>query len=255
MLPSRPQDVVDDIAQCLAFYTRLPVPLADASERDFASTQWAAPVAGLAVGLVGGFVFLFADFLGLPATAAAALAVASTVAVTGALHEDGLCDTADGFGGGKTRERKLEIMRDSRIGTFGAAALMFSLLLRWSALSALTTPSLAFCALLASHAAARAVMPAFMRLVPPARTDGLSATAGSVPESSVLLAGLIAMAALLLLLGLGSAVAAAVVLVLVFFLIRSLCQRQIGGQTGDVLGALEQSSEIAVLLIACAILT
>jgi adenosylcobinamide-GDP ribazoletransferase len=255
MLPSRPQDVVDDIAICLAFYTRLPVPFARVGERDFASAQWAAPVAGLAVGLVGGFVFLVADFLGQPATVAAALAVASTVFVTGALHEDGLSDTADGFGGGGTRERKLEIMRDSRIGTFGATALMFSILLRWSALAALAAPSLAFCALIASHAAGRAAMPAFMRLAPPARTDGLSATAGAVPDSTVLLAGSVAGAILLFTLGLHAAVLSILALALLFFLLRRLCENQIGGQTGDVLGALEQLSEIAVLMIASAILT
>ncbi len=255
MLPSNPQDIVDDIGTCLAFYTRLPVAPARASERDFASAQWAAPVAGVAVGLVGGLVFLVADFLGLPATIAAALAVASTVFVTGALHEDGLSDTTDGFGGGGTRERKLEIMRDSRIGTFGAAALVFSILLRWSALAALATPSLAFCALIASHAAGRAAMPAFMRLVPPARTDGISATAGRVPDSTVLLAGSIAGVILLFALGLQAAVLSALALALLVLLLRRLCEKQIGGQTGDVLGALEQLSEIAVLLIASAILT
>ena len=114
----------------------------------------------------------------LPPLPAAALAVAATVAVTGALHEDGLADVADGFGGGATRERKLEIMRDSRIGTYGVCALILSFILRISALTNLGDPALVTAVLVAAHAAARAPIPAFMRLVPAARTDGLSADAG-----------------------------------------------------------------------------
>lgn len=253
MLPSRPRDIVADIALCLAFYTRLPVPVS--GERDFAGAQWAAPVAGAAVGLIGGFVFLVADFLDLPPTVSAALALVSTIAVTGALHEDGLSDTADGFGGGKTREQKLEIMRDSRIGTFGAAALVFSILLRWSALVALATPGLVLCALIASHAAGRAMMPVFLRAVAPARTDGLAANAGTIPDVAVYLAGAVATALLLLTHGFTATALSAAVLGLLFFAMRRLCERQIGGQTGDVLGAVEQVSEIAILLIACSILT
>lgn len=251
MLPKRPQDILADIMLCIAFYTRLPVQLSGEA-RNFASAQWAAPVAGLVVGIAGSLVFFFADLAGLPATVAAALVVASTVFTTGALHEDGLSDTADGFGGGKTREKKLEIMRDSRIGTYGAAALLFSVLLRWSALAAFEAPALA-CALLASHAASRAMMPLFMRIVPPARADGLSANAGSIPDSSVLAACLIGAAALLLL-GFHGAVLSVIALTVLFFLARRLCESQIGGQTGDVLGAVEQVSEIVILLIACAVL-
>jgi adenosylcobinamide-GDP ribazoletransferase len=244
--------ILDDIAICIAFYTRLPIRLPDG--RSFANAQWAAPVAGLVVGAIGWLGFFLADACGLPTSIAAAVAVASTVLVTGALHEDGLSDTADGFGGGKTRERKLEIMRDSRIGTFGAAALVFCILLRSAALSTLATPSLVFSALVASHAAGRALMPGFMRLVPPARSDGLSANSGAIPDSAAFVAALMGAAALLFL-GVSGAILAAVALAILFFAGRRLCQRQIGGQTGDVLGAVEQLSEITVLLIACAILT
>ena len=251
MSGGRTQDTLDDIAACLGFYTRLPVRWG--SQRSFADAQWAAPVAGLVVGAIGWLAFFVADAAGLPATVAAALSVASTIAVTGALHEDGLSDTADGFGGGKTREGKLEIMRDSRIGTFGAAALVFSILLRWAALAALAAPLPVLCALLASHAAARAMMPVFMRLVAPARSDGLSANAGAISDPFALTACLIGGVALLLL-GIFGAVLSGVALAVLFFLARRLCERQIGGQTGDVLGAVEQLSEIIVLLIACAIL-
>ena len=100
--------------------------------------------------------------------------------VTGALHEDGLADTADGFGGGDTRERKLEIMRDSRIGTYGVCALIVSLLVRADAIASLTDPVLVAPALIAAHAGARAVMPLVMFLLPAARTDGLRSRRGGL---------------------------------------------------------------------------
>ncbi|MBN8881520.1 MAG: adenosylcobinamide-GDP ribazoletransferase, partial [Salana multivorans] len=105
-----------------------------------------------------------------------ALALAAGMAATGCLHEDGLSDVADGFGGGKTREHKLEIMRDSRIGTYGTAALGLSLLLRWSALAGLAGPVEVLAALIAAHCASRALLGAFMHLLPRARADGGSLT-------------------------------------------------------------------------------
>jgi adenosylcobinamide-GDP ribazoletransferase len=189
----------------------------------------------------------------LSAGSAAALALAATMLATGCLHEDGLSDTADGFGGGQTRERKLEIMRDSRIGAYGASALILSILLRWSAISDLGSPAHVICGLIAAHAASRGVIPAFMRLAPPARPDGLSANAGTVSADAALAGVAIAAALALLVLGPHGAIAAAACLGIAFFLFRSLCLRQIGGQTGDTIGALQQIGEITVLLAASAI--
>ena len=107
-----------------------------------AKAAWAFPIAGIVVGLIGAVVYLFGLPNGLPPWPAAALSVAATMVITGCLHEDGLADTADGFGGGRTRELKLEIMRDSRIGAYGVCALVLSILLRVSALASLAdTPS------------------------------------------------------------------------------------------------------------------
>ena len=115
----------------IAFCTRLPLvgatPIAGST---IAKAAWAFPIAGLVVGIVGAVVYALAHRAGVPAWPAAALAVAATLLATGCLHEDGLADTADGFGGGKTREQKLDIMRDSRIGVYGVCALIMSLLLR-----------------------------------------------------------------------------------------------------------------------------
>ncbi|MBE9606953.1 adenosylcobinamide-GDP ribazoletransferase [Acetobacteraceae bacterium H6797] len=245
------RDLLASVAACIGFYTRLPLPASAPMARDFAAAQWAAPLAGALVGLAGGLTLLAAAALHLPASLAAILALAITMLLTGALHEDGLADLADGFGGGRDRERKLEIMRDSRIGTYGICALALTILARFSALEALNGHALA--AMIAAHTAGRALMPGFMALVPPARADGLSAGIGRIPATSAGLALAIGALALLLL-GPLAALAAAAMLGLWFLALSRLCRRQIGGQTGDVLGALEQGGEVIVLLTACAFL-
>ena len=109
----------------LAFLTRLPLPMAaETSGAEVARASWTFPVIGAGIGLVAALIYWIAYGFGLYPLVAATLAVAGTMLLTGCLHEDGLADTADGFGGGTTPERKLEIMRDSRLGTYGAAALV-----------------------------------------------------------------------------------------------------------------------------------
>ena len=248
-----PEHLVADLKAALMFFTRLPIPNGAAMEEGaLARATWAAPVAGIVVGLIGALVYWIAWKLNLPSLPAAMVALAATVAVTGALHEDGLADVADGFGGGKTVERKLEIMRDSRIGTYGVCALILSFMLRAGALAALADPKLVAFALIAAHAASRATLPAFMAAVLPARTDGLSAGAGTPPKESVGIAAAVGVLMLALMLGIGSGVIAIVFILLGFVVLWWLCERQINGQTGDVLGALQQTAEILVLLTAAA---
>jgi adenosylcobinamide-GDP ribazoletransferase len=234
------------------FSTRFPLahttPIAGA---DIARASWALPVIGVLIGLLGALVYWISFRLNLAALVAATLAVSATVALTGGLHEDGLADTCDGFGG-STRERKLEIMRDSRIGTFGACALALSLLLRVGALASLGGPTPVALGLIAAHAGGRAMVPLFLRLVPPARPDGLAADAGRPPPMSVALAGLLGLILLLWCFGTGRAAVALLLLLAVVLFMRWLGLRQIGGQTGDTAGALEQVGEIVVLLVAAA---
>jgi adenosylcobinamide-GDP ribazoletransferase len=244
------QSLAADIGACLGFYTRLPAFLPSIETRRFAEAHWAAPVAGLVIGFGGALVFWTASALDLPPTIAAALSLAATMAVSGCLHEDGLADVADGFGGGATRERKLEIMRDSRIGTYGVAALAVALLLRWSALAALAAPALVFPAMIAAHAASRALLPGFMALVPRARPDGLSAGVGAA-EAPAAAAAMIGAVLLLICLGPAAGLIAVFALGLWFMGLKWLCQAQIGGQTGDVLGTLQQGGEVVVLFAAC----
>jgi len=235
----------------VAFLTRLrfgrEAPITGAG---LAQAVWAFPIAGLLVGVIGAVVYGLAHGTGLPAWPTAALSVAATLVATGCLHEDGLADTADGFGGGATPERKLEIMRDSRIGTFALCALVMALLIRTSALASIAKPALVAAALIAAHGAARATMPVLMFFVPPARTDGLSFEAGRPSSERVAAAAILGVLFLAGSLGLRRAIAATILLVIVVALLARLTLRQIGGQTGDVVGALEQLSELVVLLVA-----
>jgi adenosylcobinamide-GDP ribazoletransferase len=172
------------------------------------------------------------------------------MALTGALHEDGFADTADGFFGSRGREAKLTIMRDSRLGTFGVLALIASVLLRSAALAGIGDMIHAGLALVAAHAAARAVLPATMRVLAPARVDGLGATAGTPSVGSILAAGSIGAVIALMALGPVRGVVALGVTAAAVCATASLARRQIGGYTGDVLGALEQIGEIVMLLAA-----
>ena len=247
-------DLAADVKVALSFSTRLPFgPGSATAGPDLARALWALPIAGAAVGVFGAAVYWLAARLGLPALVAATLGVAATIAATGCLHEDGLADVADGFGGGATRERKLEIMRDSRIGTYGVCALALALLLRASALASLVEPTRVAYALLAAHMGARAILPAFMWFVPPARREGLSADTGRPAAASVIIAAVLGAAAVGVGLGPALGLTAVVLVLLAAALIARLSLRQIEGQTGDVLGALEQVAEILILLVAARI--
>ncbi len=240
-----------ELKTAIVFSTRLPLaPAAPVDAGAIAPAAWALPLAGILVGLVGAAVYALAHRVGLPPWPAAALTLAATLALTGCLHEDGLADTADGFGGGNTREQKLDIMRDSRIGTFGVCALAISIILRASALASLADAGTVALALIAAHGAARATMPLLMTFVAPARSDGLSFAAGRPAAESAAAAAVFGLLALAGGLGFLRAVEAAVLLLIVIALTARLSAKQIGGQTGDVLGALEQASEIVILLVA-----
>ncbi len=222
--------------------TRLPVGRAVPAGAGAAGV-WAYPLVGVAIGVIGGAVYWAAHRLGLPPAVAAIGAVGAMVLSTGALHEDGLADTADGFGGGATVARKLEIMRDSRIGSFGAVALMLSLGLRVAALAALGDPGRVAVALVAAGMLGRAAMVGMMLALPPARPDGMAASLGPVPF--VPAGAGFAIAGLCVLLPHGGRALLAAVLAggaMVW-----LARRQVGGHTGDVLGATEQAGECAVL--------
>lgn len=250
---SSASSLVDDLRTCLGFYTRLPVSIAIKSSHSFANAQWAAPIAGAIIGVITGSILWLALNIGLPESLAIILSLAACMLLTGALHEDGLADVADGFGGGKDRARKLDIMRDSRLGTYGALALIISFAIKLAAISSLAShsASLAIYVLIAAHTASRALLPVFIAIVPPARNDGLSANVGTIVPYIVLVA--VAIGAISLapggILFAGSSIIALSLLIMVF---KNRAMHHIGGQTGDVLGALQQSAEIIIFVVAAA---
>jgi adenosylcobinamide-GDP ribazoletransferase len=241
----------EELKASVVFSTRLPLlratPIAGGA---LAKAAWAFPVAGLLVGFVGTAIYGLVHHMGLPPLPAAALCVAATLLATGCLHEDGLADTVDGFGGGKTREQKLDIMRDSHVGAYGVCALILTLLLRIGAIASIATTAPVGWALLASHGGGRAAMTMLMYLLPPARSDGLSFDAGRPSGDGVAAAGAIGFAILAICLGPWRGIAAVFLLLVVIAIITWLSSEQIEGQTGDTLGAVEQISEILILLLA-----
>lgn len=252
--PELLEKIISDIRVAVSLSTILPVGLTKPlDDGEIARTSWALPVAGLVVGLAGAVAYAIAHRAHLPPEVAAMLALAATVLFTGAIHEDGLADTADGFGGGDTRERKLEIMRDSRIGTYGAIALVLSIMLRWSVLQAIAEPSAVAAALVIAHISARAALPTFMRLVPLARADGLSSGAGQPASQSAAIAAGLGILCLVIGFGPGKAIMGLILLSVCALIWAMIATRQIGGQTGDTLGALEQISESLVLLMAASV--
>lgn len=244
----------DELGLALAFLTRLPWPGTLPADRRLMDAAWAFPAAGVAVGLVAALGWWTADGLGLPATVAAIVAVAASALATGALHEDGLADVADGFGGGRDAEAKRRIMRDSHIGSYGVLALLLVTAGKLAALAALPDVETAAVALVAAHALARAAIPALAWWLKPAAADGSGRAAGRPDAAGALWAAAIGTGVALAVLPGGIGLAAALAAAAAAIAVGWLARRQIGGVTGDVLGAAEQAGEVAVLLVAAAYL-
>ncbi len=265
-----------DLVNALRFLTRIPLPHAHASARpgfpdeaeDAADTAEevgdapalkplgrtvrAFPLVGALLGIIAGLAFAIATGLGLPDLVAGVIAVALLALATGALHEDGLADMADGFGGGHNVEKKLAIMRDSRIGAYGVIALVLVLAAKVGALADLSDIGVVMSALICAAATSRAAMPAMMRWMDPARSDGLGAGAGR-PAGEHVWTGIIIAAILCVLLLTWSGLVALLIAALGAMAVGVLARRQIGGYTGDVLGATQQISELIFLLTLAAI--
>ena len=258
----------------VAFLTRLPVESAaddtaddeDAvfepgeAPPDLASTMWLFPLVGFGIGGVGALALGILAWIGVPAPVAATLAIGVMIWLTGALHEDGLSDIADGFGGGGDRERKLEIMRDSRLGAYGAVTLAIVVVAKIAALATIAAHDVgaAAGALIAATVWSRALIAPTVRWLESARDDGLGANAGKPTEGDGWKG--LGLAVLLVLLVLITPAGFGVVTVLVAgglgaFAVGLLALRQIGGYTGDVLGAGVTIAETAALVAASAILS
>lgn len=244
-MPTDRRDLIADLLAALGLLTRLPVP--DTGPPDPAAA-WAWPVAGALVGALAALAGAVALTLGVVPGVAAALAMGVSAALTGGLHEDGLADCADGFWGGRDKTRRLEIMKDSRVGSYGVLALGIVLLARWAALTALIGAG-QWGVILAAAAMSRAPMAVLMAALPNARGSGLSASHGA-PSPGV------AVQAVAVALALGWLCAGAAVLPMALTmavsagLVGLVARAKIGGQTGDVLGAAQQMALVAGLAFA-----
>lgn len=242
-----------DFIMALRFFSRLPTGDTPHQVPDLARIAMALPLASVAIGIGPVLLLIGGALIGLPAYFAAALAVAAMVIASGAMAEDALADAADGLFGGHTIERRLEIMKDSRHGTYGVAALCLFVLLRVTGLGAVAAinPLAAGAIWLSASIAGRSAALWLAVALPPVRKDGASATAGRVPGRSFAVGAVFAVVLVFLLagpvvglLGPGVAVIAALVMIMGW---TALCRRMIGGQTGDLIGALGALVEIAVL--------
>ena len=246
-----PRQAISQLQVAMMLLTRLPAGNLTAPIPKLSDSVWAFPLVGLAVGAFSALGLAVALWIGMPPALAAGIALIAGVLTTGALHEDGLADVADGFGGGQTRARKLEIMRDSRIGSYGTLALILSVGLRWQALilAAAISPSLAVCGVVAIAMISRAGLPAMMVALPPARGDGLGRSAAGGDWTGAAIAVAIGVGAAAVLLGPMIGISVALGLVVTLVGLCALAKRQIGGQTGDVLGAAQQLCEVTAWVI------
>lgn len=230
----------------LQFLTRIPIRLRSAP--DMAGLVVWFPLAGAVIGLIAGCVGA-AAFEWTSPLVAGALTVVVGLLVTGAFHEDGLGDVADGFGGGWTVERRLEIMKDSRHGTYGVAAMASSILVRTAAVASMPSWGTVLAGVVAAHAIARGAAVALMASVPLARHGGLGADYGqATTRARGAIAG--AMAGVIGWVAVGWwAIPAIGVAVVSVAAVGALARSKIGGISGDVLGAAEQVAECAVLVL------
>lgn len=244
---------LDELLAAMTLLTRLPVAglIGDRKWPSEAASVWAYPVVGALIGGGGGVVLWGAERLGAPSTVAAILAVGVMLLLTGGLHEDGLADTADGFGGGRTVARKLEIMRDSRIGSYGALALIVAIGLRGAALASLPAET-GVAALVASGGLGRGAIIVVLALLQPARAERFAAPLRDM-RPGVAMAGLVLAIASASLLPVKAALICSVGAGLAGLAMASLARRHVGGYTGDVLGASAVVADCVVLTVAASI--
>ncbi|MFD2205100.1 adenosylcobinamide-GDP ribazoletransferase [Kiloniella antarctica] len=267
-----------DIRIAFAFLTRIPVSYpvdkdGKAIDRNLADASWAFPFVGLIVGLCGALVLIISDtLLHLPIYVSALLAITTTIIITGALHEDGLADVADGFGGSHDRDRKLEIMKDSTVGSYGSLALCITVLLRTVLLGSLLDwggmdvsqegegffmdlPTGIIAIMISAHIIGRGYAPLIMSHLPLARKNGLAAMANKPKLRSSYGGFLITLIFVFSLLPFFPALIVLSSAFCVLILLSWLSLKQIGGYTGDVLGSAVLLCEIAVYLSALGTLT
>jgi len=239
-----------DIPVALALLTRLPLPyfnLPTEPHRPSARGAWAYPLVGILLALIAAGVGEALSWSGATPPLVAALVLTTLVMLSGAMHEDGLADCADGFWGGWTPDKRLRIMKDSVIGTYGVIALVLSLLLRWYLISEVITDGALLWALVIAACGSRAAMVWVMDSLPIVRRDGLSDRTGRPGELATAVAVVLAVMVTVVA-PMFSAWRLVLMALLAALVVRQVAKRKIGGQTGDVLGATQQITEIGLLM-------
>jgi adenosylcobinamide-GDP ribazoletransferase len=247
-MDNRDQKLIElaDLPAAIGLLTRLPIPVSqDRAVERGAAAAWAYPLAGLAIGTILAVTVTTLTWIGLPIGIVAALVIAVNVILTGAMHEDGLADSADGLWGGWDKARRLEIMKDSHIGVYGVLALSLSLLIRWLGVSALIALDIYWAGLIAIAVLSRGGMVVLMAAMDNARDGGLSKSVGRPSAKTAWIAVAICGVIALLLGQLAILITAPIAVLACGLIARS----KIGGQTGDILGATQQVTEIALLLV------
>jgi adenosylcobinamide-GDP ribazoletransferase len=245
----------DDLVMCLRFFSRLPAGDSPFEKSDLDRIGRVLPFASVIIGFGPVVLMMLLCWAGVPSYFAAALGVGAMIAVTGAMTDDALADAADGLAGGSTVERRLEIMKDSRHGTYGVAALGLYLLLRVTAVGAVaaTNPLAAGGIWLAASLLGRSGSLWLSVELPNAREGGASASVGRVSRRAFAIGGGFAAVLALVLAGPFTSFVAIVLALVVAGLVASAwvwtCRRLIGGQSGDLIGALGALIEVAVLTV------
>ncbi len=215
--------------------TRLPVGKFNSYVPELADARWAFPIVGYFVGFIIAASYIILCLLMLPSSVAAVLAISACLFCTGAIHEDGLADCADGFGGGQNREKKLEIMRESDIGTYGALSLIIVIGLRILLLSMLPAKLEIAAPIITCAVISRYMMAGYLCLLPAVKQEGLGNQASGYNIFSLIVAGFIATPVFVI--GTFDLIYVVVAMVGVALLWGFIARFQLGGQTGDVCGA------------------
>ncbi|MCP5036985.1 MAG: adenosylcobinamide-GDP ribazoletransferase [Rhodobacteraceae bacterium] len=247
--------IAADLSHAIGLLTRLPLrPVPFDETRPIAASAWAWPLIGAGLGLIGGLIGLVLASMGAGPGICAGVTLAAMMMLTGALHEDGLADSVDGLWGGQETSRRLEIMKDSRVGSYGVLALTLSVLLRWSALATLFHAGWVLAPLIAVGALSRLPMTILMASLPNARTSGLAVSTGRPESQTIVLGAAIALIGSLFIIG-SAVIPVAFWIALITIPMAVLAKAKIGGQTGDILGASQQLAEIAALASLAAMAT
>ncbi len=246
--------IVSDLLEALMLLTRLPLPQRSENRpMRGGAAAWAYPLVGAVVGLLAGTVAWALVSIGISNGMAATGALIISVVLTGAMHEDGLADTLDGLWGGWEKQRRLDIMKDSTIGTYGVVGLVIALLIRWEGYLIFLDSGSLIAPLMAIGLLSRVPMVLMMAYLPNARGAGLSSATGKVGQKTATTSIIVAVIGSFLIFGF-STLFAILAIAAVATGLALIAMRKIGGQTGDILGASQQISEIAALAVLTSLL-